>query len=325
MSPSPATLSADRIRAHRSTNRLHTVLIVLGMFGLVALLGWLVGGGAGLMWGGLFGAVLLWVGRGISPQVVLRLYGGIPLALAQAPRLYGLVEELARRADLPRIPRLYYVPSQLMNAFTVGEPENAVIGVTDGILRGLSLRELAGVLAHEVSHIRNRDLRVMALADVMSRITGLFALFGQVFLVLNLPLLLMGQETISWLAILLLLLAPSLSGLLQLGLSRTREFDADLDAAILTGDPEGLAGALRRMEVYQGNFFEHILMPGRRVPDPSLFRSHPKTEERIDRLLGLRKPEVFRPIRLATEPFVPVSPFAVVQRRPRWRVSGIWY
>ena len=121
-----------------------------------------------------------------------------------------------------------------------------------------------------------------------------------------------------------LYLAPTVSNLLQLALSRAREYDADLDAAQLTGDPAGLASALDKLERYQGRFWEDLLLPGRRIPDPSLLRSHPPTEERVRRLLALRPaaplPEAVRTLRLAMPPH-----FQVVRRRPRLHWTGLWH
>ncbi len=193
------------------------------------------------------------------------------------------------------------------------------------MLRQLEPRELAGVLAHEVSHVRNNDPWVMGLADVTSRITGWFSMLGQILFLLNIPLVLMGAVSISWLAIALLIFAPTLSGLIQLALSRTREYDADIGAVELTGDPRGLASALAKLERTQGRWLEQILMPGRRVPDPSLLRTHPPTAERIERLLALTSDHATtsRP-RLATTPHH-LSTIPVVTSRPRWRgVMGVW-
>jgi len=239
------------------------------------------------------------------------------------------MEELARRSGLARYPPLYYIPSSVMNAFTVGKRDNAAIGVTDGILRKLTLRELAGVLAHEISHLRNGDLRVMTLADVISRITANLSMIGQVLILINLPLFLMGRAHIPWIPLLLLLAAPTLSALMQLALSRTREFDADMGAVRLTGDPLGLASALEKMERYQGSLLGTIFAPGRRSPDPSLLRSHPHTEERIRRLLSLEeRPAPAHAIPLASpEPmFFGTPDIPTVTRQPRYRyVSGLWH
>ena len=142
-----------------------------------------------------------------------------------------------------------------LNAFATGSPDNAVIGITEGLLRRLSLRELAGVLAHELSHVRNNDLSVMSLADTMTRFTQVLSYLAVILAIFNLPAWLLGDADMPFAALLLLYLAPTIGSLLQLGLSRTREYDADLEAAELTGDPRGLASALDKLERYQGQFW----------------------------------------------------------------------
>jgi heat shock protein HtpX len=216
----------------------------------------------------------------------------------------------------------------MVNAFAVGSPEHSAIGITAGLLRGLDRRELAGVLAHEISHIRRRDTWVMSLADLITRATHGLSVIGQVLLLLNFPLLLMGALTVPWTAVLLLILAPTLSGLLQLALSRAREYDADLGAVELTGDPRGLASALGRLERLNAGWIERIFLPGRRVPDPSLLRTHPSTAERIRRLHELegRPTSAEPPDRMMPE--VPAGAVRIpvrVVRGPRWHLSGLWY
>ena len=232
--------------------------------------------------------------------------------------------EIARRAGFPRTPSLYLVPSRVLNAFAVGTRDNAAIAVTDGMLRSLSLRELAGVLAHEISHIRNRDLWVMNLADTISRLTAVMSFLGMMMLIFLLPLILLGLVSFPVLLPVVLIFAPTVGNLLQLALSRTREYDADADAAELTGDPRGLASALAKMERLQGRLWETILFPGQRIPDPSLLRTHPPTQERIDRLLSIHP--AAPPIDLPADgsgrgP----SGHAAVTGAPRRRWTGSWY
>lgn len=317
-------MKQDVVVSHDFRNWLHTVLLLGSMLALLALLGWLVGGQTGIIWSVVLGAILVFFGQQVSPQLVLRMYRARPLSAAEAPELYRIMEELARRAQLPFVPVLYYIPSQMLNAFAVGTRRNAAIGLTDGILRGLNLRELTGVLAHEMSHIRNNDMRSMNIADVISRITNFFSTFGKLLLLFNFPLILMGSATVSWWAILLLIIAPFISGLLQLALSRTREFDADLDAIQLTHDPVGLMNALQKLEYYATNMWQQILFPGRGVPDPSIFRTHPHTKDRIARLQELN-PQPYQPVAPAQAPFVLPGNFNQVTRRPGWRMMNLWY
>ena len=219
---------------------------------------------------------------------------------------------------------IQYIASPTLNAFAVGRREDSVIAVTDGALRTLDLRELAGVLAHEVSHIRNNDLWVMGLADTISRLTSMLSFMGTMLLIAALPMFFAGGAGPPVLAALLLMFAPTLGSLLQLALSRAREYNADLDAAGLTGDPRGLAAALLKLERYQGRAWEEMVMPGRRIPVPSILRTHPPTEERVRRLMslyGASESPAFRPDRVFQMP----RGVAAVAGHPHWRRTGAWY
>jgi heat shock protein HtpX len=222
------------------------------------------------------------------------------------------------------MPRLYYVPSSMLNAFAVGRPDDAAIALTDGLLRTLSLRELSGVVAHEISHIRNNDLWIMGLADTVGRLTRLMTLFGVALLIVSLPLWASGAAGLPWLLVLLLLLAPQVTMLLQLALSRAREFDADLDAAGLTGDPAGLASALLELERHQQGLWEQILLPDRRQPQPSVLRSHPPTEQRVARLKSLYA--IAEPTSGPDREAEPIEcPWARIATPPRGHLVGYWH
>lgn len=312
-------------RRRRRRNILQSLLLLGGMVALLAACGWIIAGLEGLLVVGVFALLALWGSSRLSPRLVLQLFRAQPLPPGELNALHRLVALLSERAGLARTPRLYYVSSPTMNAFSVGRPDEAAVAVTTGLLRAMDLRELAGVLAHEVSHIVHNDMWVMGLADVVTRLTRSMSFLGLLLLALNLPLVMTGAAVVPWLLVLLMVFAPAIGTLLQLALSRTREFDADLEAATLTGDPAGLASALQKMERYQSRFWEDILLPGRRVPDPSILRSHPHTAERVRRLLELRGKPRFEPLTLFDEPaqhhaFIPESP-----RRPRWRRWGTWY
>jgi heat shock protein HtpX len=274
---------------HRLRNLLHSVLLVAGIGGISAFGAWLLWGNAGII-GALvtIGALLLF-GPRVSPELVMRLFHAEPLDRNEAPRLYQVTDELARRARLDNPPRLYLVPSNILNAFAVGTPDKSSVAVTSGLLHTLNDRELIGVLAHELSHVRNNDLWIMGLADMMSRFTQMMSTMGLIFLVTNGILLLFGNAPVlPWSVALLLYLMPLASSLLQLALSRAREYDADLEAAELTGDPDGLSSALARLERHQGRIWEDMLPSGRRIAIPSVLRSHPASEERIRRLSELK-------------------------------------
>jgi heat shock protein HtpX len=317
-------MDPDLLARHKLNNILQSAGLIAGMTVLVGVLGWVVGGAHGVAWALFLGILALAVSPKVSPRVVLHLYGARPVHPRQAPRIYALLAELSERAQLPAVPTLYYVPSRMLNAFAVGRRNASAVALTDGLLRSLSLRELAGVLAHEISHVRHSDMWVMGLADVVSRVTGALSLAGQFLLLLNLPLLLLGQVTVPWLAVALLIAAPSLTALMQLALARNREYDADLGAVALTDDPHGLAAALRKLGDSRGGWLERVLLPGRGVPDPSLLRTHPATEQRIRRLLSLApsSPRI-QPGR-DTEPAT-LSDLGPVHRRPRWHATGIWF
>lgn len=313
---------------HAWRNRLQSLLLLVIMAGFVLLLGQLLWGADGMLILLVFGVFGVLFSPSFSPWMIMRMYGASRVTPEQAPDIWRLVATLSERAGLSVQPELYYVPSRMLNAFAVGSQGQAAIGITDGLLRQLNQSELAGVLAHEISHIRSNDLWVMGLADLFSRATSLLSLMGQFLLLLNLPLILFTQVSISWFAIALLIFAPHLSALAQLALSRTREFDADLNAARLTGDPEGLAHALAKIESVQGGWLERVFLPGRRVPEPSLLRTHPHTEERIARLKALQ-PEW----RTTALPALLINGVPErfhhgqhpVTRIPRWHVNGLWH
>lgn len=304
---------------HRWLNRLQTALLVLTLLGIAAVAGSLLLGDGGLWLALAAAGFTLLLEPAAASGLTLRLYGARPLHPDEAPDLWAVLRELAVRAGLPAVPVPHYVPSGVVNAFATGSKHHAAIALTDGLLRSLTPRELTGVLGHEIAHIANEDLRVMGLADSISRLTHLLALLGQLAIVLSLPALLLGVTEVNWPALLLLAVAPQLALLAQLGLSRVREFDADRLAAELTGDPHGLASALAKIERVSRSW-RAWLLPGWGNPEPSWLRTHPATAERIERLLELAPPPAMPPFPSARfVPEVTVSP-----RPPRWRTGGLW-
>jgi len=312
---------------HSVANRLQSALLLLLMGGFLGLVGWLLWGIKGVLMLVLLGLILMLFNPGTTPWLIMRMYGGVRLSTDQAPLLQSALLELSKRAGLSHIPSLYYIPSRIVNAFALGQRDDAAIAVSDGLLRTLDSRETVAVLAHELSHVRNNDIRVMGVADLFSRLTSLLSLFGLLLLILNLPLVLLGAVGVNWYAILVLIFAPNLSALAQLGLSRTREYDADLNAVNLTGDPEGLARALVKIEQTSGSFLKRILLPGRRAPEPSLLRSHPPTDERVRRLMQLKDSQLNAPlaIQLRQDNLPDFMVSALTQRTPRWRITGLWH
>lgn len=274
---------------HRVLNAVQTVLLVGGSLALFIATAFVFFGPDGIVYAAIFGGVSMFMASRVSPQLVLRMYRASPVSEWQFPAGHELIEQLSRRAGLAAIPKLYILPSNLMNAFAVGRSHDSAICLTDKLIRSLTRRELAGVMAHEVSHIANGDIKVMAIADMVSRFTSFLSTFGIVTLFLNLPAVFSGTgEPVPWGAVVLLLFAPTIGALLQLGLSRTREYDADFGAVTLTGDPDGLASALSKLEAAQKAHWEGMVLPGGRIPDPSLLRTHPRTADRIARLMAMK-------------------------------------
>lgn len=312
-------MNTAAVQGHAVANRLQTLLLVGALFFIGGLAGFILFGESGL-WLALAATLATLVVEPLAAtRLTLALYRARPIRPTEAPQLWRTLEVLAARAGLPAVPAPHYVPSPVVNAFAVGGRQRSAIALTDGLLARLTPRELAGVLAHEIAHIANGDLKVMNLADYVSRLTGMFALVGQVVLILLLPAWLMGEGELPWLGLLVLAFSPHLALLAQLGLSRVREFDADLGAARLTGDPQGLASALAKIEqVTHG--WRAWLLPGWGNPDPSWLRTHPATEERIRRLLALAQPDVSDAWHAAA--YAPAA--APARGVPRWYPGGIW-
>lgn len=313
----------NEARRHAWANALQTALLVGALAAINALAATLLFGDDGL-WVALAAslAALLFEPAAGMP-LTLRLYRAQPIPRHAAPELFEIAGELARRAELPAPPTLHYVPSPLINAFTLGNRRHSAIALSDGLLRELDRRELAGVLGHEIAHIAHGDLRVMNLADFVSRLTSLYALAGQGLILIALPAWAAGYVEISWLALLLLAASPWLTLLAQLGLSRVREFAADRQAARLTGDPLGLAGALVKVE-RTSHSWRTLLLPGWGNPQPSWLRTHPPTAERIRRLSSMR--EQMREFAERGTVWPAAGDFPAPRHAaPRWRWGGYWW
>lgn len=312
-------------------NRIHTWLLAGGSLLLLVFCAWALAGPEGIFWAAIGGGLSLYGATHVSPQLILRLYRAQEIPRSVFPEGHHLIDGLSAKAGLTKAPTLYHIPSKMMNAFAVGRAEEAVICVTDGLLRGLTLRQLSGVLAHEISHIQHGDIKVMALADVVGRMTSIMSVLGILLILFHLPHMISGGEQVPWIAILILMSSPTIGGLLQLALSRTREYDADLGAISLTGDPEGLASALTKLEKVQGRQWEAMAMPGGRIPEPSLLRTHPSTEDRIAKIMALKRrdtPGDFYPPEKDPEgkPHVGHSIVPIIRRpRHRARGMGLWY
>lgn len=276
---------ATRLREQKLRNVVQSLLLLAAMAGLMALLGWTLAGNSGLLWFLVFAPILLGLGQSVSPHWIMRSFGARPVPAGEAPVLYSIMRSLAERAGLPRVPQLYFVPSRGLTAFSVGQREDAAVAVSGGLVRVLTPRELTGVLAHELSHVRHGDVRVMALADLLARMTLALSQVGQILLLIMVPFALLGAATLPLLPILVLIGAPLITTLLQLGLSRTREYSADMGAVELTGDAYALASALEKLHRHQRSWLQRMLPGGE--PQSALFHTHPPTPERIRRLLKL--------------------------------------
>jgi heat shock protein HtpX len=238
----------------------------------------------------------------------------------------ALVTVLAQRAGLPRAPALYVVPSTLLSAFSLGTPDRSAIALTEGLLRRLTMREIAAVLAHEIGHVRRGDLFALGIADLVTRFAQALYYLGLGLAALNVSRLLTGYETVAWLTVVLLILAPALLNLLQLQLSRKRELGADREGALLTGDPLGLASAISRLESSTGSPADDLKppVPARRVPLPSLLRCLPPDEVRIARLRALDAPPM-PPLDIDESPRISLVGVGPIQMRPRYRWPGVWF
>jgi len=281
-----ALLDPEALAALRLRNRLQTGLLLAGMFALAAALAHLLLGPEWAPWLAFSLFLGLLAAPRLSPAWLMRLSGATRLTPAQAPQLYALLEALAGRAQLERVPDLYLVPRGLANAFAVGRRSGAAIAVTSGLLRTLTASELAGVLAHEVAHVQHDDMRVMLLAEIVARLTASSAQLGSLLLLINLPLVATGRVHISWGGVALLMASPGLSVLLQLALARSRERQADLEAARLTGQPRALASALRKLGEIEESLLERLFRH-RHGPKSTWLRTHPDTDERVRNLLAL--------------------------------------
>ncbi|MGI9524060.1 MAG: zinc metalloprotease HtpX [Hyphomicrobiaceae bacterium] len=315
-------------QSHTSTNLIHTVVLLVGIGAILGISTVLLFGWTGLLVTVVSLCLLVICARRMPADIIMRLYNGQLVDPQSRGQLTRIVDVLSQRAEISHRPKLYIIPSLSINAFAVGHADHAAIGLTEGLLRRLTMRETTGIMAHEISHIRNDDLSVLGQADLVSRFTQLLAYAAALLAVINFStMILRGEAIYSWYAIALLYLAPAMSSLLQLGLSRVREFDADLKAAQLTGDPEALESALIKVERHTGHFWEDFMfpVPGRRVPQPSVLRSHPASERRIAGLRDLDAQSILPQIAVVEEPMFSLVGFGPIELRPRHRFPGLWY
>ena len=281
------------------TNQLKTAALLAALSGLlIAISYWVIGGSSGLIIGLGLAAVTNLFSWYQSDKIALAVYRAQPVSEVEAPGLYRMVQRLSDRANIP-MPRVYIVPSQGANAFATGrDPENAAVAVTEGILNILPDDELEGVIAHELTHIINRDTLTQAVA---ATVAGAISFLAQM---VSYSLWFGGgsrddNRGANPLGVLLtVMLAPVAATIIQLAISRTREFSADAGSAKLTGNPRALARALQRLEASAKQMplnanpaFEPLLIinsiSGQFLGN--LFSSHPATEVRVAALLKLEQ------------------------------------
>ncbi len=272
-------------------NTFRTGLLLAGLTGLFLAIGYLMGGQSGMLLAFLFAAGTNLFAYWNADKMVLRMQGAREVDRASAPEYYDIVATLAQRANLP-MPKVYVMDNPQPNAFATGRnPENAAVAATTGLLQTLSPSEIAGVMAHELAHIKNRDTLVMTLTATLAGAVSMLANFGFLF---------GGRDRNSPLGplggIVLIILAPLAAMIVQLAVSRTREYEADRGGAEISGEPLSLASALHKIsrvaervpnEAAEANpAMAHLFivnpLSGQRMDN--LFSSHPATENRVAEL-----------------------------------------
>jgi len=274
-------------------NTIKTMGLLVTLTLILVWAGGALGGRQGMTFALIFALGINFISYWFSDKIVLSMYRAQPVTEAQAPDLYGSVRRLSQKAGLP-MPKVYIIPEQALNAFATGRnPEHGVVAVTEGILRALSSEELEGVLSHELSHIKHRDILIQSVA----------ATIGAAITYIGYMLLWFGGDNNSPLglvgALAMVLLAPLAAGIIQMSISRQREYAADAGGAAICGNPESLASALLRLEQgaeaipMKGHVNEaseplYIVKPFKAKGMAGLFSTHPPIEERVKRLRQMR-------------------------------------
>ena len=278
-------------------NRIKTVVLLAILTALFLFLGQAIGGRGGLIIALLLAGVMNFVSYWFSDKIVLRMHNAQEVSQTDAPELYGIVANLAQRENIP-MPRVYIIPEETPNAFATGRnPKNAAVAVTAGLMRMLDRRELSGVIAHELGHVLNRDTLIMTVAASLAGALGYLAQFAFFFGGSSSDDDDGGSNPI--LAIAGLIIAALAAPLIQMAISRSREFVADESGARLSNDPLALANALRKIEmgsqqipIHSGNpatAHLFIINPFSGANISRLFSTHPSTAERIKRLEAMAR------------------------------------
>ena len=267
---------------------------IVALFGAI---GYLLGGGAGMLIALALGGAMNFWAYWNSDKLVLRMYSAQPVDETSAPEFHGMVRELAQRAGLP-MPKVYVIHEDQPNAFATGRnPENAAVAATSGIMQVLTPRELRGVMAHELAHVKHRDTLISTISASLAGAISSVAQLGMLFGGHNRD----GEQGASnpLAGILIMLFAPLAAMLIQFAISRSREFEADRGGAEISGDPKALAAALDKIERYAKGLpmptaEQHPETAQMMIVNPlsggglrGLFSTHPATQERVERLLAM--------------------------------------
>ncbi len=281
-------------------NQIRTTILLAVMTALIIWVGQLLGGRQGMVIAFIFAAGMNFFSYWYSDKLVLKMYRAAEVTPGQVPELYETVQRLTRRAGLP-MPKLYVIPQQTPNAFATGRnPEHAVVAVTEGLLKVMNHEEVTGVLAHELAHVKNRDILIGSIAATMAgaiMILATMARWSAIFGGGSHDDEGGGGGVIGLIA--MSIIAPMAAMIIQMAISRSREYLADATGAGFAGDPEGLARALEKLGAYSkqqpmdanpstAHMFIVNPLSGRRLM--SLFSTHPPLEERIARLRGTPPP-----------------------------------
>ena len=276
-----------------SFNTLKTTLLLGLLTGLLVVAGGVLGGNSGMLLGFIIAVVMNFGSYWFSDKIALKMAGAREVSYAQAPELHDMVARLAQASGLPK-PRVAIIEADAPNAFATGRnPNNGLVAVTTGIVKILDRRELAAVISHELGHIRNRDILISAIAATFAGAITMLAHIGQFAMIFG------GRSDDDddgggiFGTLLMIILAPIAATIIQLAISRSREFGADRTGAEVGGDPEALASALEKLEAYS----KHIPLPVNPAAShmfivkpltgfsmQTLFSSHPPTEQRVARL-----------------------------------------
>jgi heat shock protein HtpX len=277
-------------------NAVKTVFLMTLMMVLFLFIGYQLGGNTGLTIALVFSLLMNFGSYWFSDKIVLKMYRAKEVNRESAPKFYDMIERLARQANLP-MPKVYIINDSTPNAFATGRnPKHAAVAATTGILQGLSNDELAGVMAHELAHVKNRDTLISTIAaTLVGSITYIAQMAGWAFMFGRSD----DREGGGIGGLVLMILSPILAMLIQMAISRSREFAADKGGSEITGNPLGLASALQK--IARGNQMKpvthsnpttahmFIINPLRGGGISKLFSTHPPTEERIKRLEAMAR------------------------------------